>query len=203
MPGAGMRLVILDRDGVINEDSDDYIKSPEEWIPIPGSLEAIARLCRHEYRVVIVTNQSGIARGLYTMDVMNKIHNRMLEHIHQKGGEIDAILFCPHGPDDHCECRKPKTGMFKELAERLKINLNGVPSVGDSLRDLQAAQAVNALPVLVTTGKGAVTREQLDAAAQPSLIETPVFADLAGFAEGLLAGQLDQKIDALLHAHRG
>ena len=198
-----MRLVILDRDGVINEDSDDYIKTPEEWVPIPGSLEAIARLCRHEYRVVIVTNQSGIARGLYTMDVMIKIHNRMLEHIHQKGGEIDAILFCPHGPDDHCECRKPKTGMFKELAERLKINLNGVPSVGDSLRDLQAAQAVNALPVLVTTGKGGATRGQLEEVAHQSLIDTPVFTDLAEFADGLLAGQLDRKIDALLHAQRG
>lgn len=196
-----MRLVILDRDGVINEDSEAYIKSPEEWIPIPGSLDAIARLCRHEYRVVIITNQSGVARGLYTMDVLNKIHNRMLEHIHQKGGEIDAILICPHGPDDHCDCRKPKTGMFEELAERLKINLNGVPSVGDTLRDLQAAQAVNALPVLVMTGKGAATREHLSSA-QPSLLETPVFTDLAAFAEGLLAGDLDQQMESLTHAHR-
>ena len=186
-----MRLVILDRDGVINEDSEAYIKSPEEWIPIPGSLDAIARLCRHEYRVVIITNQSGVARGLYTMDVLNKIHNRMLEHIHQKGGEIDAILICPHGPDDHCDCRKPKTGMFEELAERLKINLNGVPSVGDTLRDLQAAQAVNALPVLVMTGKGAATREHLSSA-QPSLLETPVFTDLAAFADARPSGLIDR-----------
>jgi len=197
-----MRLVILDRDGVINEDSDEYIKSPEEWIPIPGSLEAIARLCRHEYRVVIITNQSGIARGLYTMDMLSKIHNRMLEHVHQKGGEIDAVLFCPHGPDEHCDCRKPKPGLFQELAQRLKINLTGVPSVGDSLRDLQAAQAVNALPVLVRTGKGASAAAQLSTTGSV-LADIPVFADLAEFAEGLLTGQLDAPMEALLHANRG
>ena len=142
-----MRLVILDRDGVINQDSDDFIKSPEEWIPIPGSLEAIARLCRAEFRIVIITNQSGIARGKLTIDTLNRIHTRMLEHIHQKGGEIDAIMICPHGPDDNCECRKPKPGMFLELAQRLKINLSGVPAVGDSVRDVEAARAAKALPV--------------------------------------------------------
>ena len=197
-----MRLVILDRDGVINEDSDAYIKSPAEWVPIPGSLEAIARLCRYEYRVVIMTNQSGVARGLYNMDTLNKIHNRMLDQIHQKGGQIDAILFCPHGPDDHCECRKPKAGMFYELAERLKVNLTGVPSVGDSLRDLQAAQVVNALPVLVCTGKGAEAREQLVSTGS-AIADIPVFEDLSAFAEGLLTGSLDEQMDALLHANRG
>jgi len=197
-----MRLVILDRDGVINEDSDAYIKSPNEWVPIAGSLEAIARLCRHEYRVVIVTNQSGIARGLYSMDMLNKIHIRMLDHIRQKGGQIDAILFCPHGPDDHCDCRKPKPGLFLELAQRLKVNLTGVPSVGDSLRDLQAAQAVNALPVLVETGKGKDARAQLGSTGSV-LADIPVYPDLASFAEGLLSGQLDGPMEALLHANRG
>ena len=137
-----MRLVILDRDGVINEDSDEFIKSPEEWTALPGSLEAIARLCRAEFKVVVITNQSGIGRGLFDMDALNRIHSRMLDHIHRKGGEIDALFFCPHGPDDGCTCRKPLTGMFEDLAERLKINLAGIPTVGDSLRDIQAARAV-------------------------------------------------------------
>ena len=173
-----MELVILDRDGVINEDSDDFIKSPEEWIPIPGSLEAIARLCRADFRIVIVTNQSGIARGLFTVDTLIRIHSRMLEHIHQKGGEIDAIMVCPHGPDDDCVCRKPKPGLFLELAQRLKINLNGVPAVGDSVRDVEAALAAHASPVLVKTGK--------DWAADQLPVEVPVFDDLSAFANDLL-----------------
>ena len=179
-----MRLVILDRDGVINEDSDDFVKSPEEWIPIPGSLEAIARLCRAEFRIVIITNQSGIARGLLTIDTLNRIHTRMLEHIHQKGGEVDAIMICPHGPDDNCDCRKPKPGMFLELARRLKINLNSVPAVGDSIRDVEAARAAKALPVLVKSGKGAQSAKLLSA--KEGLNSVPVFEDLADFANDLL-----------------
>ena len=179
-----MRLVILDRDGVINQDSDDFIKSPEEWIPIPGSLEAIARLCRAEFRIVIITNQSGLARGMFTIDTLNRIHTRMLEHIHQKGGEIDAIMICPHGPDDNCDCRKPRPGMFLELARRLKINLNDVPAVGDSIRDVEAARAAKALPVLVKTGKGAQTMKLLSATEDSSTV--PVFEDLAAFANDLL-----------------
>lgn len=179
-----MRLVILDRDGVINQDSDDFIKSPEEWIPIPGSLEAIARLCRAEFRIVIVTNQSGIARGMLTIDTLNRIHTRMLEHIHQKGGEIDAIMICPHGPEDNCECRKPKPGMFLELAQRLKINLSGVHAVGDSLRDVEAARAAKALPVLVKTGKGMQNSKLLSAS--EDFGDVPVFEDLAAFANDLL-----------------
>ena len=181
-----MRLVILDRDGVINQDSDEFIKSPEEWIPIPGSLEAIARLCRAEFRIVIITNQSGIARGVLTIDTLNRIHSRMLEHIHQKGGEIDAIMFCPHGSDDDCECRKPKPGMFLELAQRLKINLNGVPAVGDSVRDVEAARAAQASPVLVRTGKGIQSIALLSE--NKILNETPVYEDLAAFANDLLRG---------------
>ena len=179
-----MNLVILDRDGVINEDSDEYIKSPEEWVPIPGSLGAIARLCRSEHRVVIVTNQSGIARGLFTLDTLNRIHVRMLEHIQRKGGAIDAVVVCPHGPDGDCNCRKPKPGMLLDLARRLNINLHGVPMVGDSIRDLEAAQAAGAQPVLVRTGKGEKSLAQLPTSALPA--DTPVYDDLAGFANDFL-----------------
>ena len=185
-----MRLIILDRDGVINQDSADYIKSPEEWIPIPGSLEAIARLCRAEFRIVIITNQSGIGRGVFTIDTLNRIHTRMLEHIRQKGGEVDAIMICPHAPADNCDCRKPKPGMFLELAQRLKINLNDVPAVGDSLRDLRAAQAANASPVLVKTGNGLNTFNT--SAKQEGFESIPVFDDLAAFTSDLLRKARDQ-----------
>lgn len=178
-----MRLAILDRDGVINEDAADYIRTPEQWVPIPGSLEAIARLCRAEYRVVIVTNQSGVGRGLYTLDMMNKINMRMFELINQKGGEIDAVLFCPHAPDAGCECRKPKPGMFHELARRLKVNLTGIPAVGDSARDLEAAVAAGASPVLVRTGKGARTVEAIRDGDNERLKQVPVFDDLAAFVD--------------------
>ena len=179
-----MQLVILDRDGVINEDSDEYIKSPEEWVPIPGSLEAIARLCRAEFRIVIATNQSGIARGLLTIDTLHRIHTRMLEHIRQKGGDVDAIMVCPHAPEDHCQCRKPRPGMLLELAERLKVNLTNVPLVGDSVRDVEAARAVQASPVLVRTGKGRASAEQLRADAD--LRGIPVYEDLADFTNSFL-----------------
>lgn len=178
-----MRLAILDRDGVINEDAADYIRTPEQWVPIPGSLEAIARLCRAEYRVVIVTNQSGVGRGLYTLDMMNKINMRMFELINQKGGEIDAVLFCPHAPDAGCECRKPKPGMFHELARRLKVNLTGIPAVGDSARDLEAAVAAGASPVLVRTGNGARTVETIRDGDNERLKQVPVFDDLAAFVD--------------------
>ncbi len=190
-----MRLVILDRDGVINHDSDQYIKSPKEWAPIDGSLEAIARLCRADYRVMVVTNQSGVSRGLFTVDTLNKIHVHMLERIHQKGGEIDAIFFCPHGPDDGCDCRKPKPAMLLDLAERLKINLSAVPAVGDSLRDLQAARSVNALPVLVRTGNGSLTQSGLR---DSDLADTAVYDDLAAFVDSLLSGELDERMRNLL-----
>lgn len=190
-----MRLVVLDRDGVINHDSDAYIKSPEEWLPIAGSLEAIARLCRADYKVIVCTNQSGIARKLLSMDTLNKIHLRMLDRVRHKGGEIDAIFFCPHGPDSGCECRKPKPGMLLELAERLKVNLTAVPTVGDSVRDLQAAHAVHALPVLVRTGKGSKAVAKL---APMGLADTAVYDDLSAFVDSLLAGELDERMSALL-----
>jgi len=186
-----MKLLILDRDGVINADSDQYIKSPEEWQALPSSLEAIAKLCRNDYKIVVTTNQSGIARGLFNMSMLNKINNRMLTQVRQKGGDIAAVLFCPHGPDDGCQCRKPLPGMFTELAARMKTSLLGVPAVGDSLRDLQSARAVRAYPVLVRTGKGEQTLARRD---QEWLAQVPVFDDLAHFADALLQGELDQRI---------
>ncbi|MBK7768741.1 MAG: D-glycero-beta-D-manno-heptose 1,7-bisphosphate 7-phosphatase [Sulfuritalea sp.] len=172
-----MKLVILDRDGVINHDSDQYIKSPEEWKPIPGSLTAIARLNQAGYRVVVATNQSGIGRGLFETDTMIAIHDKMFKALAQVGGHIDAIFFCPHTNDDNCECRKPKPGMFRDIAARFNADLAGVPAIGDSLRDLQAAQAAGAQPVLVLTGKG---RKIADDPALPP--DTLVFPDLAAAA---------------------
>jgi len=193
-----MKLVILDRDGVLNEDSDAFIKSPSEWTPIPGSLEAVARLHRAEYRVLIASNQSGIGRGLFTTDTLSKIHNAMLEQVHQKGGEIEAIFFCPHAPEAACHCRKPAPGMLLDIAERLKVSLAGVPVVGDSLRDIQSAQSVGALPVLVRTGKGARTISDLEERRLAvALIEVPVFDDLAAFVDALLEGKLDEDIARL------
>jgi len=152
------KLIILDRDGVINFDSDQFIKSPEEWKPIPGSLEAIARLCQADYRVVVATNQSGIGRGLFDMPTLNAIHDKMHKACAVAGGRIDAVFFCPHTNDSNCGCRKPKTGMLEEIATRYGISLKGVPAVGDSLRDLEMAVRMEAQPILVLTGKGSKTQ---------------------------------------------
>ncbi|MDP2195631.1 MAG: D-glycero-beta-D-manno-heptose 1,7-bisphosphate 7-phosphatase [Rhodocyclaceae bacterium] len=175
-----MKLIILDRDGVINKDSDLYIKSPEEWIPLPGSLEAIARLNQWGYRVVVATNQSGIGRGLFGMDTINAIHDKMIKAASHVGGSIDAIFFCPHTNADNCACRKPQPGMFNEIAARYNIDLAGVPVVGDALRDLQAAASVGAQPMLVLTGKGKKTK--LDPALPAG---TQIFADLAAAVKSL------------------
>jgi D-glycero-D-manno-heptose 1,7-bisphosphate phosphatase len=172
-----MKLVILDRDGTINHDSDQYIKSPAEWKPIKGSLEAIARLTQAGWRVVVATNQSGIGQGLFDMATLNAVHDTMHRAVHQAGGRIDAIFFCPHARNSDCECRKPKPGMLHEIAKRLNLDLEGVPVVGDSLRDLQAAAAAGARPVLVLTGKGRKTR---DAGGLPA--GTVIYPDLAAFA---------------------
>ena len=176
-----MKLVILDRDGVINHDSKQFIKSPAEWRPIPGSIDAIAKLSQAGYRVIIATNQSGIGRGLFDMDTLNAIHEKMHRAVQQAGGRIDAIFYCPHPIEDDCKCRKPKTGMFERIAGCFNIDLVGTPSVGDSLRDLQAAAAVGARPLLVLTGKGTQTQ------AEGGLPEgTQVFPDLATAAEEIL-----------------
>jgi D-glycero-D-manno-heptose 1,7-bisphosphate phosphatase len=176
-----MQLIILDRDGVINEDSEEYIKSPNEWKPIRGSLEAIARLHHAGWRVVVATNQSGIARNLFDLDTLARIHKTMHQRVVETGGLIDAVFFCPHGPDDNCNCRKPKPGMFHDIAERLRIDLDGVPAVGDSLRDIQAAQAAGARPILVKTGKGFGT------VSNPELHSgVPVYDDLYCAVDALL-----------------
>ena len=153
-----MKLVILDRDGVINQDSDDFIKSPSEWIAIPGSLEAIARLNQADYHVVVCTNQSGIARGKFNIMTLNAIHQKMHSAAQSVGADIDAVFFCPHAADDNCDCRKPKPGMLHAIARRFETNLKGVPVVGDSLRDLQAGFVLGCKPYLVLTGKGEMTR---------------------------------------------
>jgi len=183
-------LVILDRDGVINRDSDEFIKSPEEWLPIKGSLEAIARLNQAGYEVVVLTNQSGIGRGLLSADMLVQIHGRMIEHLRQLGGQIQTILFCPHHPDDDCDCRKPRSGMYQELGRRLGINFNGVYSVGDSVRDLQAAQAAGANPVLVKTGNGRKSLKTITQQTELELDDTLVFDNLAGFVDALLAREI-------------
>lgn len=154
-----MKIVILDRDGVINQDSDQFIKTPGEWKPIPGSLEAIAKLNHAGFRVVVASNQSGIGRGLFDMGALNAINDKMYRALGQVGGRIDALFYCPHAAESNCGCRKPKPGMFLDIAQRFNIDLTGVPAVGDSLRDLQAAAAVDAMPILVRTGKGLKTEQ--------------------------------------------
>ena len=177
------KLVILDRDGVINFDSAQFIKSPAEWKPIPGSLEAIARLNQASYRVVVATNQSGIGRNLFDMDTLNAIHEKMHKTLFNVGGRVDAIFYCPHTADAKCDCRKPKPGMFKRISDTLNIDLNGVPTVGDSLRDLQAGAAAGCQPMLVLTGKGEKTK------AEGNLPEgTREFPDLAAAVDAILAG---------------
>ena len=177
-----MKLVILDRDGVINYDSDQFIKSPAEWKPIPGSLEAIARLNQAGYRVVVASNQSGVGRGLFDMATLNAIHAKMHKLVALAGGRIDAVFFCPHAADSKCNCRKPRPGLFQEIAERFHRDLSGVPAIGDSLRDLQAAAAVGARPMLVKTGKGVRT---LEGGQMPEGI--PDYADLAAAVDAILA----------------
>ncbi|WP_395822692.1 D-glycero-beta-D-manno-heptose 1,7-bisphosphate 7-phosphatase [Collimonas sp.] len=177
-----MKLIILDRDGVINQDSDAFIKSPDEWVPIKGSLEAIARLNQAGYRVVVATNQSGIARGLFDMPTMIAIHQKMHDAAQQVGAEIDAIFFCPHAADDSCDCRKPKPGMFHDIGKRFDLSLRGgVATAGDSLRDLQAGFIAGCAPYLVLTGKGEKTREK--GGLPPS---TLVYPDLAAVVDFLL-----------------
>lgn len=175
-----MKLVILDRDGTINEDSDHYIKSPEEFHPIEGSLEAIARLTQAGYRVVVATNQSGIARGLFDTATLIAMHAKLQRLAAQAGGRIDAFFFCPHAADSACQCRKPQPGMLVEVARRFNVSLEDVCMVGDARRDLEAATAAGAKPVLVLTGKG--KRTQTEGKLPPG---TEVFENLAAFAEQL------------------
>lgn len=184
MKNPSLKLVILDRDGVVNHDSDKYIKNVDEWQPIPGSLEAIAKLSHAGYKVVICTNQSGIGRGLYDVDTLNAMHDKMYKLLSKHGGHVDAIFFCPHTELDECTCRKPNNGMLKEIMNRFDLgdSLSGIPVVGDSLRDLSAGVSLGANPHLVLTGKGEKTRA---AGGLPPY--TAIHADLASFVNHLLA----------------
>lgn len=175
-----MKLLILDRDGVINHDSDAYIKSLDEWIPIPGSIEAIAQLSKAGWTVAVATNQSGIARGYYSLATLEAMHARLRALVAEQGGEVGCIVHCPHGPDEGCECRKPKPGMLRAIAEHYQVPLTDVWFVGDSKGDLEAALAVDAQPVLVKTGKGERTLEK----GIPQ--NTLIFDDLAAIARQLI-----------------
>jgi D-glycero-D-manno-heptose 1,7-bisphosphate phosphatase len=177
-----VKLIILDRDGVINQDSDAFIKSPDEWIPLPGAMHAIARLSQAGYTVVVATNQSGIARKLFDMATLNAINKKMHAAAEQVGGEIDAIFFCPHMSEDSCDCRKPKPGMLQEIAARYDVSLKEVHCVGDSLRDLQAGFGMGCVPDLVLTGKGQKT---MDKGGLPP--GTQVYPDLAAMVDTLLS----------------
>jgi len=177
-------LVILDRDGVINEDSDDYIKSVDEWIPLPGSIDAIAKLSRAGFDVVVATNQSGLGRGLFTLDDLEAMHQKLVGLVEDAGGRIAGIFYCPHVPEDDCDCRKPKPGLIDAIAEVMGEAVVGCPIVGDSLRDLQAGTARGCKPILVTTGKGAQTLTKLGA--DPICSATIVVADLAAAADHII-----------------
>jgi D-glycero-D-manno-heptose 1,7-bisphosphate phosphatase len=178
-----VKLIILDRDGVINYEREQFIKSPDEWRPIPGSLEAIARLNHAGFRVVVATNQSGLGRRLLDTATLISIHEKLHKALAQVGGRIDAVFFCPHTADANCDCRKPKPGMLADIGRRFGVELTGVPCIGDSLRDLQAAEACGAQPILVLTGKGEKTLRDGNFPKN-----TIIFPDLAFAATALLAG---------------
>ena len=190
------KLIILDRDGTINEDRDDYVKSADEWVPIPGALEAIARLNHAGWHTVIATNQSGIGRGTFDMAALNAMHLKMNQLLARQGGRIDAVFFCPHIPEDECDCRKPMPGLFTQIGERFGVSLADVPVVGDTLRDLQAGAAAGCQPHFLRTGKGA----RLDASALDALVQqvpgTRVHADLAAFAEHLIRRERQDRVDS-------
>jgi D-glycero-D-manno-heptose 1,7-bisphosphate phosphatase len=179
------KLVILDRDGTINQDSDDYVKSAAEWIPLPGALEAIARLNHAGWRVVVASNQSGLGRGLFDVAALNDMHAKMHKLLAAAGGRIDAVFYCPHSPEETCNCRKPSPGLFEQIGERYGMDLKGVHTVGDSLRDLQAGAAVGCATNLVHTGKGEKLKGQPLSADFPQ--GTVAHEDLGAFADWLLA----------------
>ena len=185
-----MKLVILDRDGTINSDSDDFVKTPEEWLPLPGALDAIARLNHAGWHVVIASNQSGLGRGLFDVTSLNAIHAKMHKMLAAVGGRVDAVFYCPHSPEESCSCRKPLPGLFEQIGARLGVPLKGVPTAGDSLRDLQAGAAAGCEPHLVLTGKSAqyAAVQSGQGAAQPEGLPagTIVHADLPAFADFIL-----------------
>ena len=182
------KWLILDRDGVINCDSDAFIKSADEWQPLPGSLEAIAKLNAAGYRIVVISNQSGLARGLFDLNTLNAIHHKFQTLLAEHDGRIEHIYFCPHGPDDQCSCRKPLPGLFEQFASDFQLDLSGIYAVGDSVRDLEAAHSAGASSVLVKTGKGEKSLASLRALPDDNPLSTvPVYNDLASFVDQLLA----------------
>ena len=192
-----MKLLILDRDGTINVDSLDYIKTPDEWIPLPGALEAIARLNHAGWHVVLASNQSGLGRGLFDVAALNAMHVKMNRLLSVEGGRIDAIFYCPHAPDDKCHCRKPEPGLFEQIGERYGVDLATVHAVGDTLRDAIASSKAGCQPHLVLTGHGATFKGRpLPETFPPS---TQVHADLAAFADWLLAEQADFEHSVISH----
>jgi len=182
MSAAASKLVILDRDGVINEDSDAYIKSLKEWIPIDGSIDAIAKLSKAGYQVVVATNQSGIARGYFDLETLQQMHDQLCQLVENAGGKVAGIFYCPHGPDDHCDCRKPKAGLIKQIEAALALPALGAVIVGDSLRDLDAGRTVGCIPYLVKTGKGQLTLDN-----GKGLEDVVVFENLATVAEHIIS----------------
>jgi len=185
MPGrlAKKGLVILDRDGVINQDSNEFVKSVDEWLPLEGSIEAIARLSVAGFTVAVASNQSGLARGLFDAAALRAMHQKLLDLVAAEGGRVDRIVVCPHGPDDTCSCRKPKPGLLLELGQYYDVSLTGVPVIGDSLRDLRAASLAGARPILVRTGNGTRTELELPA----DLGDVDIFDDLAAVVAALMA----------------
>ena len=181
-----MKLIILDRDGVINHDSDSYVKCAAEWRPLPGSIEAIGRLTQAGYTIAVATNQSGLSRGLFGLDELEEMHQKMRTLVEDAGGYIDGIFYCPHLPEDGCLCRKPASGLFKAIAEDFNTRLESVPIVGDSLKDLQAGLKLGCTPILVRTGKGVKSETALRAERDSRLNRAAVFDDLAAVVTHLL-----------------
>ncbi len=184
-----MKLIILDRDGVINEDSDDYIKSVDEWHPVPGSIKAIARLSQAGYTIAVATNQSGIGRGYYSRDALQAMHNKMTDLVVQAGGTIACIRFCPHTPDDHCDCRKPLPGLVRQIEKDLDTSAVGAWFVGDTYKDMQVAMVCGCHPVLVKTGKGLRTLTNTQQAKELTDNNIRIAENLADFADTLLKDQ--------------
>lgn len=180
-----MNFVILGRDGVINEPVDGGVASPQQLRFIPGALEAVARLNHADVRVCLATNQPGVGEGLFDYDALFAVHERIAQELHKVGGHIDAIAFCPHAPDDHCDCRKPRPGLFQELSRRLQISLEGVPALGHNVVDVQAAAAAGATPMLVRTGSGQAAIDS----GHEALQDIRVFDDLSAFAESIIHDQ--------------
>ncbi len=183
-----MKFIVLDRDGVINRDSDGYIKSAKEFIPIEGSITAIVRLCAAGYKVVVATNQSGISRKYFDEDQLSEIHHLLCSLVEEAGGVIDGIFYCPHRPDEGCSCRKPKTGLLDQIEKEFACELQGCYFVGDSLKDIEAARAFNCKPILVRTGKGLITEQSL---CETNDVSVPTHSNLATAVSHILGSQND------------